>query len=38
MLDKYVIPGVINDDGTLGFYHVIQTDVLYTYNWNAMEY
>jgi len=38
MLDKYVIPSVINDDGTLRLYNVIQAYVLYTYDWNAMEY
>jgi len=38
ILDKYVIPSVINDDGTLRLYIIIQADVLCTYNWNAMEY
>jgi len=32
MFDKYVIPSVINDDGTLRLYDIIQEDVLYTYN------
>lgn len=32
MLDKYVIPSVINDDGTLRLYNVIQAYVLYTYD------
>jgi hypothetical protein len=30
MLDKYVIPSVINDDSTLRLCIVIQPDVLYT--------
>jgi hypothetical protein len=38
MLDKYVIPSVINDDGTLRLYSIVQAAVLHTYNWNAMEY
>jgi len=30
MLYKYVIPSVINDDGTLPLYSITQADVLYT--------
>jgi hypothetical protein len=32
MFDKYVIPSVINDDGTLRLYNIMQADVLYTCN------